>query len=75
MKTAVIFQPYFFPYIGYYQLAKFADVWVIFDETQYIDKGWIARNRILHSDVSKNWTFINKIENFFNLNTANFITG
>ena len=59
MKTAVIFQPYFFPYIGYYQLAKFADVWVIFDETQYIDKGWIARNRILHSDESKNWTFIN----------------
>jgi len=51
-------QPYFFPYIGYFQLMNYADVWVVFDDIQFIDKGWINRNRILHPDVGKEWQFI-----------------
>lgn len=46
MKIAVM-QPYFFPYIGYYQLAAAVDKFVIFDDVAFIKKGWINRNFIL----------------------------
>ena len=40
-------QPYFFPYIGYWQLINAVDEFILFDEVQYIRHGWINRNRIL----------------------------
>lgn len=40
-------QPYFFPYIGYWQLIRAADVFVLYDDVAYIKGGWINRNRIL----------------------------
>ena len=40
-------QPYFFPYIGYWQLINLVDKYVIFDDVNYIKRGWINRNRIL----------------------------
>jgi hypothetical protein len=40
-------QPYFFPYIGYFQLIKTVDTFVVYDDVNYIKQGWIARNRIL----------------------------
>ena len=40
-------QPYLFPYIGYFQLIKAADKFVIFDDVNFINKGWINRNNIL----------------------------
>ncbi len=43
----VIMQPYFFPYIGYFQLMEAADEFVIYDNIQFSKKGWINRNRIL----------------------------
>lgn len=46
MKIGVM-QPYFFPYIGYWQLMNVVDKYVIFDDVNYINKGWINRNRIL----------------------------
>ena len=42
-----IMQPYFFPYIGYFQLMQTADMFVFHDDVQYIKGGWINRNRIL----------------------------
>ncbi|WP_258101585.1 WbqC family protein [Marinoscillum pacificum] len=39
-------QPYFFPYIGYFQLIKSSDVFVFYDDVQYIKGGWVNRNRI-----------------------------
>lgn len=39
-------QPYFLPYIGYWQLVASADRLVILDDVNYIKRGWIARNRI-----------------------------
>ena len=42
-----IMQPYFFPYIGYWQLINLVDKYVIFDDVNYIKRGWINRNRIL----------------------------
>jgi len=40
-------QPYFFPYIGYWQLMNMSDVYVISDSMQYIKKGYVNRNNIL----------------------------
>lgn len=42
-----IMQPYLFPYLGYYQLIKAVDTFVIYDDVSYIKQGWINRNRIL----------------------------
>ena len=53
-----IMQPYFFPYLGYFQLMKYVDIWVILDRVQFMYPGWINRNRILHPDVRKEWNFI-----------------
>ena len=46
MKLAIM-QPYFFPYIGYFQLINAVDAFVIYDNIQFTKKGWINRNRIL----------------------------
>ena len=40
-------QPYLFPYIGYFQLINCTDYFFIADNVQFIQKGWINRNRIL----------------------------
>jgi hypothetical protein len=46
MKLAIM-QPYFMPYVGYFQLINSVDQFVIYDNIQYTKKGWINRNRIL----------------------------
>lgn len=40
-------QPYVFPYIGYFQLVYAAEVFVFYDDVNFINRGWINRNRIL----------------------------
>jgi hypothetical protein len=37
-------QPYFMPYIGYFQLISLSDQFVIYDDVNFINKGWINRN-------------------------------
>lgn len=39
-------QPYFLPYIGYWQLIAGADRFVLLDDVNYINRGWVNRNRI-----------------------------
>lgn len=56
MKVGIM-QPYFFPYIGYWQLINLVDRYVIYDDVNYIKGGWINRNNIL----------INGESNFINL--------
>lgn len=46
MRIAVM-QPYLFPYLGYFQLIKTVDRFILFDDIQYIRHGWINRNRVL----------------------------
>ncbi len=43
----VVMQPYIFPYFGYFQLIHHADRMVIYDDVNFINKGWINRNYIL----------------------------
>jgi hypothetical protein len=47
--TVGIMQPYFLPYIGYWQLLAAVDRFVVYDNIQYTKKGWINRNRFLRN--------------------------
>jgi hypothetical protein len=47
MKLAIM-QPYFFPYIGYFQLIQSTDHFIFFDIPQYERHGWMNRNRIIN---------------------------
>lgn len=42
-------QPYFFPYIGYFQLIASVDQFIVYDNIKYTKKGWINRNRMLQN--------------------------
>lgn len=46
MKLAIM-QPYLFPYLGYFQLIRAVDAFVIYDDVNYIKSGWINRNYLL----------------------------
>jgi hypothetical protein len=46
MKLAIM-QPYLFPYIGYFQLIYAVDKFIILDDVNFINRGWINRNRII----------------------------
>jgi hypothetical protein len=46
MKLAIM-QPYLIPYIGYFQLINAVDKFILFDDVNFINKGWINRNNIL----------------------------
>ena len=48
MKLGIM-QPYFLPYIGYFQLIAAVDQFVIYDNIKYTKKGWINRNRFLQN--------------------------
>lgn len=48
MKLAIM-QPYFFPYIGYFQLITSVDLFIVYDNIKYTKKGWINRNRMLQN--------------------------
>jgi len=55
MKIGVM-QPYFFPYIGYFDLIRRVDAWVVFDVVKYQEKSWMNRNRILHP--TSGWQYV-----------------
>lgn len=55
MKLAAM-QPYFFPYLGHFDLLNQADVWIVYDAAQYIRHGWVNRNRVLHP--ASGWWYI-----------------
>ncbi|MGN0505880.1 MAG: WbqC family protein [Lachnospiraceae bacterium] len=55
MKLGIM-QPYFVPYIGYWQLLNAVDKYVVYDDVNFIKGGWINRNRIL---VSGNAQYFN----------------
>jgi hypothetical protein len=42
--TIAVMQPYFLPYIGYFQLINAADKFVFYDDVSFIKGGWINRN-------------------------------
>jgi WbqC-like protein family len=50
MKLGIM-QPYFMPYIGYFQLIAAVDLFIVYDNIKYTKKGWINRNRMLLNDA------------------------
>ena len=52
----VAMQPYFFPYLGYFDLLNITDEWIVFDTPQYMKFGWVNRNRILRP--GSGWQYI-----------------
>ncbi len=54
-KSISIMQPYLFPYIGYFHLIEASELFIFYDDVNYIKKGWINRNRILMN--GKEYTF------------------
>lgn len=55
-----IMQPYFMPYIGYFQLMKAVDKYIVYDDVNYIKGGWVSRNNILENGQKKMFTIILK---------------
>ena len=55
MKIAIM-QPYFFPYVGYFQLINCVDKFVILNDVQYIKRGWINRNKYLFNNNDEYFT-------------------
>jgi len=49
MMKIGIMQPYFFPYIGYFQLITSVDVFIVYDNIKYTKRSWINRNRMLQN--------------------------
>ena len=56
-----VMQPYFFPYVGFYQLIEKVESFVFYDTVSYIKSGWINRNRLI----------INKSVNYFTVPLQN----
>lgn len=56
--TVAIMQPYFLPYIGYWQLIANSDQFIFFDVVQYNKRSWMNRNRILHPDQPDGFQYI-----------------
>jgi hypothetical protein len=48
MKIALQ-QPYFFPYLGYFDLMARVDRFIVFDTGKYTKQSWMNRNRIAHA--------------------------
>ncbi len=55
MKLGLM-QPYFLPYLGYFDLIRQTDEWVFFDTAQYIRRGWVNRNRL--TKQGGGWAYI-----------------
>lgn len=68
-------QPYFFPYLGYFQLIKYVDLFVIHDDVQWIKSGWINRNRILQNGKAEYLTLpVEKASSRLSINQRKLIS-
>jgi hypothetical protein len=49
MRIAIM-QPYFCPYLGYFQLVASVDKFIFYDDVNFIKGGWINRNKIISNN-------------------------
>lgn len=54
--TIGIMQPYFLPYLGYFQLMNAVDTYVYYDDVTFIKQGWINRNNIILNNQNYRFT-------------------
>lgn len=55
MKLGIM-QPYFFPYLGYFDLINRTDRWIVFDTVKYSPRSWMNRNRVI--DPRSGWQYL-----------------
>jgi hypothetical protein len=46
MTTVAILQPGYLPWLGYFELMRSADIFVLYDDVQFDKHGWRNRNRV-----------------------------
>ena len=56
MRKTAIMQPYFLPYLGYWQLVSSVDEFVVYDNIEYTKNSWFNRNRILENGHDRLFT-------------------
>lgn len=61
MKVSIN-QPYFFPYLGYFQLISSSDIWVNLDHVSFMKRSFMTRN-VLKSNISINIPVIGGSQN------------
>ena len=44
-KNCAIVQPYYLPWIGYFELIRNVDIFVILDDVQYVKREWKNRTK------------------------------
>lgn len=67
-------QPYFFPYLGYYQLVFEVDRYVFLDDVTFIKQGYINRNAILFDGQRRDFSVpVSKISSFRFINDHEYL--
>lgn len=62
MTIVSVMQPYFFPYLGIFELIKRSDIHVLLDDVNFRKKGFINRNSVYINNEKKNFNLkLNKI--------------
>jgi hypothetical protein len=54
LRIAVM-QPYWAPYLGYFELIRQTGLFVIFDDVQHIRRGWVHRNKLRDRNGQWQW--------------------
>lgn len=74
--TVGIMQPYFFPYIGYWQLMNLADIYVVLEDVSFIKQGFIHKNYILEQNKRQLINLhVQKISSNKHINQHELVTG
>ena len=74
MKLAIM-QPYFLPYLGYWQLLNAVDRFILYDDVNYIKNGWINRNNLLDNGKAHLFTLMLDGASSFKLINETHING
>ena len=53
-----ILQPHYLPWVGYFSMIKSVDVFIFFDDVQFIKREWKNRNKIRKTNVSSDFTWL-----------------
>ncbi|WP_048095757.1 WbqC family protein [Geoglobus ahangari] len=61
---AVILQPMYLPWIGYFGLIDLADIFVFYDDVQFVERSWQRRNRIKMPNGKWIWLSVPVIKKF-----------
>ncbi len=60
---ATIYQPSYLPWTGYFGMIDLVDIFVFFDDVQFVKDSWHRRNRLKFDDSEK-WISVPVIKNF-----------